>query len=242
MPIPQQTTETDSLTGGFEYDFEGDGFFGRGGWQLNGYYQTGETDVASDPARRHPPRSHLPRGRRRHGPSQRSAGLQRHGDHTRYCQPALSRLRAVEPLRPRPGLAAAVDWVTGLRAGRADQRPRLPVGDREHAAQLCLRTRTSKESSISSRTSGKSPRTASLPRAGPVRSPWPSAMVFARNPSSRSSRSAPAAMSTPIRGIAPSWPTTRPSAFAVCRAERWPPETPSRFSSRTCRSRAVSKT
>jgi outer membrane receptor protein involved in Fe transport len=41
----QQTTETDSLTGGFEYDFQGDGFFGSGGWQLNGYYQTGETDV-----------------------------------------------------------------------------------------------------------------------------------------------------------------------------------------------------
>jgi len=40
-----QTTETDSLTGGFKYDFQGDGFFGNGGWQLNGYYQTGETDV-----------------------------------------------------------------------------------------------------------------------------------------------------------------------------------------------------
>jgi len=41
----QQTTETDSLTGGIKYDFKGDGFFGRGGWQLNGYYQAGETDV-----------------------------------------------------------------------------------------------------------------------------------------------------------------------------------------------------
>ena len=41
----EQTTETDSLTGGFEYDFQGDGFFGNGEWQLNGYYQTGETDV-----------------------------------------------------------------------------------------------------------------------------------------------------------------------------------------------------
>ncbi|HEX6996885.1 MAG TPA: TonB-dependent receptor [Gammaproteobacteria bacterium] len=41
----QQITETDSLTGGFEYDFDGDGFFGRGGWQLKGYYQKGETDV-----------------------------------------------------------------------------------------------------------------------------------------------------------------------------------------------------
>jgi len=41
----EQTTETDSLTGGFGYDFQGDGFFGSGGWQLNGYYQTGETDV-----------------------------------------------------------------------------------------------------------------------------------------------------------------------------------------------------
>ena len=101
----EQTTETDSLTGGFEYDFQGDGFFGNGEWQLNGYYQTGETDVQSHPARRYPPRSHLPRVRRRHGPSQRSAGLQRHGDHTRYCQPALSRLRAVEPLRPRQSLA-----------------------------------------------------------------------------------------------------------------------------------------
>jgi outer membrane receptor protein involved in Fe transport len=43
----QQTTETDSLTGGFEYDFDGDRFFGRGEWRLNGYYQTGETDVAA---------------------------------------------------------------------------------------------------------------------------------------------------------------------------------------------------
>jgi outer membrane receptor protein involved in Fe transport len=41
----QQTTETDSLTGGFEYAFEGGGFFGSGGWQLKGYYQAGETDV-----------------------------------------------------------------------------------------------------------------------------------------------------------------------------------------------------
>jgi outer membrane receptor protein involved in Fe transport len=41
----QQTTETDSLTGGIKYDFKGDGFFGRGEWQLNGYYQIGETDV-----------------------------------------------------------------------------------------------------------------------------------------------------------------------------------------------------
>jgi outer membrane receptor protein involved in Fe transport len=44
-PFTQQTTETDSLTGGFEYDFDGDGFFGNGDWQLKGYYQTGETDV-----------------------------------------------------------------------------------------------------------------------------------------------------------------------------------------------------
>jgi iron complex outermembrane receptor protein len=41
----QQTTETDSLTGGFEYDFDGDGFFGNGNWRLEGYYQKGETDV-----------------------------------------------------------------------------------------------------------------------------------------------------------------------------------------------------
>ena len=41
----EQTTETDSLTGGFEYDFRGDGFFGNGGWRLEGYYQSGETDV-----------------------------------------------------------------------------------------------------------------------------------------------------------------------------------------------------
>jgi outer membrane receptor protein involved in Fe transport len=41
----QQTTETDSLTGGFEFEFQGDGFFGTGGWQLRGYYQSGETDV-----------------------------------------------------------------------------------------------------------------------------------------------------------------------------------------------------
>ena len=41
----QQVTETKSLTGGFEYDLDGDGFFG--GWQLRGYYQVGETDVAA---------------------------------------------------------------------------------------------------------------------------------------------------------------------------------------------------
>jgi iron complex outermembrane receptor protein len=41
----EQVTETDSLTGGFEYAFKGSGFFGGGGWQLDGYYQTGETDV-----------------------------------------------------------------------------------------------------------------------------------------------------------------------------------------------------
>ena len=43
--VTQQVTETDSLTGGFEYDFQGGGFFGNGEWQLNGYYQLGETDV-----------------------------------------------------------------------------------------------------------------------------------------------------------------------------------------------------
>jgi iron complex outermembrane recepter protein len=41
----QQTTETDSLTGGFYHDLDGSGFFGDGEWQLKGYYQTGETDV-----------------------------------------------------------------------------------------------------------------------------------------------------------------------------------------------------
>jgi hypothetical protein len=41
----QQITETDSLTGGFEYAFGGDGFFGDRDWQLKGYYQAGETDV-----------------------------------------------------------------------------------------------------------------------------------------------------------------------------------------------------
>jgi hypothetical protein len=41
----QQITETDSLTGGFEYAFDGDGFFGTGGWEVQGYYQSGETDV-----------------------------------------------------------------------------------------------------------------------------------------------------------------------------------------------------
>jgi iron complex outermembrane recepter protein len=41
----QQITETDALTGGFEYDFDGDGFFGNGEWALRGYYQAGETDV-----------------------------------------------------------------------------------------------------------------------------------------------------------------------------------------------------
>jgi iron complex outermembrane recepter protein len=41
----QQITETDSLTGGFEYAFGGDGFFGSRDWQLKGYYQAGETDV-----------------------------------------------------------------------------------------------------------------------------------------------------------------------------------------------------
>jgi hypothetical protein len=39
----QQTTETDSVTLGVEYDFSGGGFFD--GWQFEGYYQKGETDV-----------------------------------------------------------------------------------------------------------------------------------------------------------------------------------------------------
>ena len=39
----RQVTETNSLTGGFDYDIGGDGFFG--GWELRGYYQLGETDV-----------------------------------------------------------------------------------------------------------------------------------------------------------------------------------------------------
>jgi len=38
-----QTTETDQLTTGFEYEFQGNGFFD--GWQLKGYLQDGETDV-----------------------------------------------------------------------------------------------------------------------------------------------------------------------------------------------------
>ena len=41
----QQVTETDSLTGGFDYEFDGDGFFGSNEWRLRGYYQSGETDV-----------------------------------------------------------------------------------------------------------------------------------------------------------------------------------------------------
>jgi iron complex outermembrane receptor protein len=41
----QQITETDSLTGGFDYEFSGDGFFGRNEWVVQGYYQSGETDV-----------------------------------------------------------------------------------------------------------------------------------------------------------------------------------------------------
>ena len=41
----QQVTETDSLTGGFTYDFDGDGFFGNREWVLRGYYQAGQTDV-----------------------------------------------------------------------------------------------------------------------------------------------------------------------------------------------------
>ncbi len=40
-----QTTEIDSATAGFEYDFAGGRFFD--GWRLKGYYQTGETDVAA---------------------------------------------------------------------------------------------------------------------------------------------------------------------------------------------------
>ena len=41
----EQVTETDSLTGGFSYDFDGDGFFGNREWVLRGYYQAGQTDV-----------------------------------------------------------------------------------------------------------------------------------------------------------------------------------------------------
>ena len=41
----QQVTETDSLTGGFDYEFDGSGFFGNNEWRLRGYYQSGETEV-----------------------------------------------------------------------------------------------------------------------------------------------------------------------------------------------------
>lgn len=40
-----QTTEIDSATAGFEYDFAGGRFFD--GWRLKGYYQSGQTDVAA---------------------------------------------------------------------------------------------------------------------------------------------------------------------------------------------------
>jgi len=39
----QQDTETTSITAGFELALEGDGFFND--WQVNGYYQNGNTDV-----------------------------------------------------------------------------------------------------------------------------------------------------------------------------------------------------
>lgn len=42
LEYQEQSTETTSYTGGFQYDIEG-GFLD--GWQLNGYYQKGETDV-----------------------------------------------------------------------------------------------------------------------------------------------------------------------------------------------------
>lgn len=41
----QQVTETDSLTGGFDYEFDGGHFFGNNEWRLRGYYQSGQTDV-----------------------------------------------------------------------------------------------------------------------------------------------------------------------------------------------------
>ncbi len=42
LEYQEQSTETTSVTGGFKYDVEG-GWFD--GWQVNGYYQKGETDV-----------------------------------------------------------------------------------------------------------------------------------------------------------------------------------------------------
>ena len=136
----EQTTETDSLTGGFEYDFQGDGFFGNGEWQLNGYYQTGETDVRA-----------IQRGGIRLDRIYLASDVVTDPLNGQpACNVTVTTRGTANPLYPDcvplnlfgRGRAspAAVDWVDRVRDGRADQRPRLPIGDGEHAAQLCLRT------------------------------------------------------------------------------------------------------
>ena len=239
----QQITETDSLTGGFEYEFGGDGFFGSREWALRGYYQAGETDVQA-----------IQRGGIRldriylaadvvntpSGPRCNVSVVSAANGNPIYqdCVPLnlFGRGRASQ---------AAIDWVTGFEPA-CRCTPTVSSRRPSRFRTTMSRVRTSAASSISSKTSGKSLRTASLPRAGRVRSRRLSAPVFVRNPSRRSSKSARAATSMQIRGIVRSWRARRPtklsSAFAVCRAARWRPETPSRFSSPTCRSPAASRT
>ena len=127
----------------------------------------------------------------------------------------------------------------GLRAGRADTRRRLPVGDRVACPTTTSAARTSAESSTSTRTSGKCPPTASSPTVGRARSRWPRASARAGNRSPRWSKWARAATSTPTRGTGRSWPTTRLREFAACPAATRRPATAWKSSSPTSRSLAA---
>ncbi|HUF73619.1 MAG TPA: TonB-dependent receptor [Gammaproteobacteria bacterium] len=110
----QQTTETDSLTGGFEYEFEGDGFFD--GWLLRGYYQSGETDVKA-----------IQRGGIRLDRIFLAADVVLDGSGQPACNVTVTTAGTADPLYQDcvplnlfgRGQASpeAVDWVTGFEAG-----------------------------------------------------------------------------------------------------------------------------
>lgn len=113
----QQITETDSLTGGFEYQFDGDGIFGRGDWELKGYYQSGETDVQA-----------IQRGGIRLDRVYIAADVRTDPLNGQpICNVTLTTRGTANPLYPDcvpinlfgrgRASAAAVDWVTGFEPG-----------------------------------------------------------------------------------------------------------------------------
>lgn len=109
-----QITETDSLTAGFDYDFSGDGFFD--GWQLSGYYQSGETDVQA-----------IQRGGIRLDRIFLAADVVLDGNGQPACNVTVTTAATANPIYQDcvpinlfgrgQASPAAVDWVTGFEPG-----------------------------------------------------------------------------------------------------------------------------